>query len=151
MSKLFTPSSTDLGNMIKAAEAKCAADLERRRAAGPADGWTLDEQREQIRAEVQAAEDLGADLLPAGFAGAPAPAPAAPQLKTFRCTRNDPYRHACAGRDNLAARQGYPVEAVDRAAALREMRRDFPGDVYGFTATEWDEERGGPADPATGR
>lgn len=149
MSKLFTPSSTDLGNMIRAAEAKCAADLERQ-AATPAAGWTLDQQREQIAAEVQAAHDLGASLLPPGFAGAAAPAPAA-QLKMFRCTRNSPYRHACAGRDNLAARQGYPVEAVDRAAALREMRRDFPGDVYGFTATEWDEERGAPVDPATGR
>lgn len=60
----------------------------------------------------------------------------APQLREFRCTRSALYKHNCPGRDDIRARQGHYVEAIDEADARRQMCEDFPNDNGDFTVTD---------------
>jgi hypothetical protein len=57
------------------------------------------------------------------------------RLNEYRCTRNRPYRcPGYPGHRDLTARQGHYVLAASPAAALSEMREDFPQDrIFGFT------------------
>jgi len=62
--------------------------------------------------------------------------------KEFRCTRNSPYQHECAGQHDLKARQGHYIRAESKEQALTEMARIFIEDKHGFTADckdRWDD------------
>ena len=56
--------------------------------------------------------------------------------RLYRCTRAALYRHACAGRDDLQARQGHYVPACSAPCARRAMAVAFSRDVgpSAFTA-----------------
>ncbi len=54
-------------------------------------------------------------------------------MNEYRCTRSALYKHACAGRDDVTARQGHYVMAADEADARRQLCDDFPEDNGDFT------------------
>jgi len=52
-----------------------------------------------------------------------------PQLKEYRCTRNDPYSDPkCLGHSDLTSRQGHYIEGLDESDALAQMKKRFPDD-----------------------
>jgi hypothetical protein len=59
-------------------------------------------------------------------------------MREFRCTRNASYEHDCYGKDNVTARQGHYILAINEEAALLEMAWRYPSEVEaGFTVQEW--------------
>ncbi len=59
--------------------------------------------------------------------------------KEYRCTRNALYTHDCIGHDDISARQGYYIKALDTEEALEKMATRFPEEVNeGFTIQEWE-------------
>ena len=60
-------------------------------------------------------------------------------MKEYRCTRNAPYAHDCIGHDDLAARQGYYIQANSAEEAWQKMAIRFPEEVEaGFTTQAWE-------------
>jgi hypothetical protein len=58
--------------------------------------------------------------------------------REYRCTRNEPYRHDCTGRDDIRERQGHYVWATSEEGAWEEMAKRFPEETeYGFTVQPW--------------
>lgn len=57
-------------------------------------------------------------------------------MNEYRCTRSDLYSHNCLGRDNLKARQGHYIQAVNAKAALRVMQLGYPDEVN-FTVDQF--------------
>jgi hypothetical protein len=62
------------------------------------------------------------------------------KIYEWRCTRNQPYMDkGCTGFKDTGARQGHYVRARTWDAAIWEMKKKFPNDTEGFTATRWKE------------
>jgi hypothetical protein len=63
-------------------------------------------------------------------------------MPEYRCTRNAPYLHECAGYFDLRERQGYYLIAVSPEEAYQKMLERFPSEVnVGFTVQEWVKEK----------
>lgn len=61
------------------------------------------------------------------------------EIREFRCTRNAPYQHDCAGRDDIRERQGRYIWAETEEEAWQEMAKLYPNETtFGFTVQEWE-------------
>lgn len=60
-------------------------------------------------------------------------------MREYRCTRNALYQHECIGKNDLSARQGHYIWAINEEAAWQEMARRYPDETEaGFTVEEWE-------------
>jgi hypothetical protein len=58
--------------------------------------------------------------------------------REYRCTRNAPYLHPCAGQLDIRERQGHYVYADCEEGAWEQMAQEFPDETEaGFTIQEW--------------
>ncbi|MHC5854972.1 hypothetical protein [Nostoc sp.] len=59
-------------------------------------------------------------------------------MREYRCTRNALYSHECIGND-ITARQGHYIWAINEEAAWQEMARRYPEETEaGFTVQKWE-------------
>ncbi|WP_026736139.1 hypothetical protein [Fischerella sp. PCC 9605] len=60
-------------------------------------------------------------------------------MREYRCTRKALYSHQCIGHDNIEARQGHYIWAINEEAAWQEMAQRYPDETEaGFTVEPWE-------------